>query len=70
MPIIGNIMKRGRQAIPEAMIFAFPPPAIFGLGTTGGFELRVEDQKGTNLAEQLQQVVDEMVEAGNKPSRA
>ena len=66
MPILGHIMKEVRS-IPEAMIFAFPPPAIMGLGTTGGFEMRVENQGGTNLVE-LQQVVDEMVRAGNAQS--
>ena len=66
MAILGHVMKEV-QSIPEAMIFAFPPPAIMGLGTTGGFELRVENQGGSNLAE-LQQVADEMVRAGNAQS--
>ncbi|WZO97385.1 multidrug efflux RND transporter permease subunit [Isosphaeraceae bacterium EP7] len=52
------------QKIPEAMIFAFPPPAIMGLGTAGGFELKLEDKGGTGLAE-MQQVAEEMVRDGN-----
>ncbi len=63
MAILGHVMKEV-QSIPEAMIFAFPPPAIMGLGTTGGFEFRVENQGGSSLAE-LQQVADDMVRAGN-----
>jgi len=66
MAILGHVMKEV-QSIPEAMIFAFPPPAIMGLGTTGGFEFRVENQGGSPLAE-LQQVADEMVRAGNAQS--
>jgi len=66
MAILGHVMKEV-QSIPEAMIFAFPPPAIMGLGTTGGFEFRVENQGGSSLAE-LQQVADEMVQAGNAQS--
>jgi hydrophobe/amphiphile efflux-1 (HAE1) family protein len=30
------------SAIPEATIFAFNPPAISGVGTTGGFDFRLE----------------------------
>ena len=64
--ILGHVMA-GVQSIPEAMIFAFPPPAIMGLGTTGGFELRIQNKDASSLT-QLQQVVGEMVEAGNSQS--
>jgi HAE1 family hydrophobic/amphiphilic exporter-1 len=50
--------------IQEAMAFVFPPPAIMGLGNTGGFQFQLEDRGGGGLAE-LQQVVDEMVLDGN-----
>jgi len=33
-------------AIKEAFIAVFPPPAILGLGTMGGFKLQVEDRTG------------------------
>ena len=36
-------------------IFAFPPPAIHGLGVAGGFQMQVEDRGGVGLDE-LQQV--------------
>ena len=43
------------QQIREASIFAFPPPAIQGLGVAGGFQMQVEDRGGVGLDE-LQQV--------------
>jgi HAE1 family hydrophobic/amphiphilic exporter-1 len=64
--ILGHVMGAA-QSIPEALIFAFPPPAIMGLGTAGGFEMKLEDRGGTGLAE-VQQVVDEMVRDGNAQS--
>ena len=55
------------EKIPEAMIFAFPPPAILGLGTAGGFELRIEDKGDVGLTA-LQQMTDEMVTDGGTQS--
>jgi len=61
--ILGHIMMEV-QSIPEAMIFAFPPPAIMGLGTAGGFELKLENRDNISLTE-MQQVADEIVRDGN-----
>ena len=36
--------------ISDAFCLAFSPPAIHGLGHTGGFELRLQDRGGTGLA--------------------
>jgi len=33
-------------AIPEARLVAFPPPAIPGIGTAGGFDVMVQDRTG------------------------
>ena len=41
--IAGKIMMK-LGGIQEARAFMFPPPAIMGLGTVGGFELEVEDR--------------------------
>ncbi len=38
-------------ALPEANIFAFPLPAISGIGTTGGFEFVLQDNLGRSPAE-------------------
>jgi HAE1 family hydrophobic/amphiphilic exporter-1 len=61
--IIGNLYMQFNQ-VREAMIFAFPPPAIMGLGVAGGFEMQLQDRGGVGLAE-LEQVLHEMVAAGN-----
>jgi len=61
--IIGNLMGQFQQ-VREASIFAFPPPAIMGLGVAGGFQMQVEDRGNVGLRE-LQQVIDELVRDGN-----
>jgi hydrophobe/amphiphile efflux-1 (HAE1) family protein len=35
--------------IQEANIFAFPPPAIMGLGTAGGFTMQIQDRNNLGL---------------------
>ncbi len=52
--------------IPEATVIAFPPPAIQGLGVSGGFQMQILD-KGVGL-ETLGKVTEEMVQAGNAQS--
>ncbi len=64
--ILGSLYMSTSQ-IPEAIVFAFPPPAIEGLGQTGGFEFRLQDRANLGL-EQLQQVADEIVRDGNAQS--
>ncbi|WP_397568074.1 efflux RND transporter permease subunit [Schlesneria sp. T3-172] len=59
--ILGNLMGQF-QSVREAMILAFPPPGIRGLGVAGGFEMKIEDRGGVGLPE-LQSVVQEMVHA-------
>ncbi|MEJ2702812.1 MAG: efflux RND transporter permease subunit, partial [Sedimentisphaerales bacterium] len=36
-------------AVPDALILAFTPPAIRGLGRSGGFELQLEDRGGAGI---------------------
>jgi HAE1 family hydrophobic/amphiphilic exporter-1 len=38
-----------RATIPEALVFAFPPPEIAGLGTSGGFSLYLQDREGQDV---------------------
>ncbi|HWL11230.1 MAG TPA: multidrug efflux RND transporter permease subunit [Planctomicrobium sp.] len=64
--ILGHLYMTASQ-IPEAIVFAFPPPAIEGLGQTGGFEFRLQDRANLGL-EQLQAVADEIVHDGNAQS--
>jgi len=43
--ILASVRQKLRD-IPEAMVLAFDPPSIPGLGTFGGFEFQVEDLTG------------------------
>jgi HAE1 family hydrophobic/amphiphilic exporter-1 len=45
--------------IQEAMIFAFTPPPIMGLGTAGGFEMQIQDRNHLGL-DTLQQTTNEI----------
>jgi hydrophobic/amphiphilic exporter-1 (mainly G- bacteria), HAE1 family len=53
--------------VPGAVIVAFDPPAIEGLGVAGGFTMEVQDRGNVGLQE-LSQVADAMVQAGNAQS--
>ena len=48
--ILGKIRGQYAGRIKEAVALIFPPPSIRGLGTTGGFQLQLED-KGAGLQE-------------------
>ncbi|TGV19795.1 multidrug efflux RND transporter permease subunit [Pseudoalteromonas sp. MEBiC 03607] len=54
-------------AMPDAQIMAFNPPSIPGLGTSAGFEFRLQDSEGREPAE-LAQVLNGLVyEANQRP---
>ena len=53
--------------IEEAIVFAFIPPAIDGLGSSGGFQMQVQDRQDIGLAE-LQAITDEMLADGDAQS--
>ena len=53
--------------IEEAIVFAFVPPSIDGLGSSGGFQMQVQDRQGIGLAE-LQSITDEMLADGDAQS--
>jgi len=42
-------VNRKLAALPEAQVFAFPPPAIPGIGQAGGFDLMVQDKAGQTV---------------------
>ena len=54
-----------RQEIPEAIAFAFGPPAIPGLGTAGGFTLMLQD-RSSGTVEQLTETFDKFAAAARK----
>jgi len=57
-------LNRDLSTIKEAIAFVVIPPPIRGLGQAGGFQMMVEDRKGNDL-ETLQNVTNQLVEAGN-----
>ncbi len=54
-------LNKGLGSLSEAIAFAFPPPAIPGIGTSGGFTFILEDRAGKDLsflAEQTNRFLD------------
>src|SRR5258708_14770515 len=47
--ILKSINGRLASEVPEAMAFAFSPPAIPGLGNSGGFSLWLQDRSGWSV---------------------
>ncbi len=62
--IKANISKQ-LAGLTEGLAFAFPPPAIPGVGTSGGFQFILEDRAGKDVAF-LAQNVKTFVEAARK----
>ncbi len=64
--ILDELRKRF-ATIEDGVTFAFPPPAIRGLGVAGGFQMQIEDRGNIGLTA-LQKVAQEMVQDGNSQS--
>ena len=64
--ILANLQQQFFQ-IQEAIVFAFSPPAITGLGVAGGFQMQLQDRADVGL-EQLQSMVQEIVHDGDAQS--
>lgn len=60
-------LRRQFAQIEEAIVFAFAPPAIDGLGNASGFQMQVQDTRGIGLS-QMQILADEMLHEGNGQS--
>jgi len=63
--IVRTLNAKMRSEIPEAMGFAFGPPAIPGLGTAGGFTFMLQDRSGGTV-EQLSEMLDKLTLAARK----
>ena len=63
--ISARLLDRCRTDVRGAIVTAFGPPPIDGLGTTGGFKLIVED-RGNLGAGALQRVGDQIADRGNR----
>ena len=57
-------LRREFSKIQEAVVVAFPTPALPGLGVTGGFDFMLQDRAGVGLS-QLQKMANELVADGN-----
>jgi HAE1 family hydrophobic/amphiphilic exporter-1/multidrug efflux pump len=61
--LVGELfMKTGH--IKEALVLAFPPPPIFGLGTAGGFELYLQN-RGEGGSVRMAQVLGQFLQKAN-----
>jgi len=63
-------LNRELARMPDGLAFSFPPPAILGVGTSGGFTFVLEDRAGKDvqfLAENLQKF---MAAASKRPEIA
>jgi len=47
--ILGAV-RRQVSRIPDALVLAFPPPPVRGVGNAGGFKLQIEDRRSAGLA--------------------
>ena len=64
--IVATLQKRF-HSVQEAVVFAFVPPPIDGLGASGGFQMEVLDQGGAGY-EQLQATAEDLVQTGRGQS--
>jgi multidrug efflux pump len=64
--IAERLRARLAAEVPEALTVVFGPPPIFGLGSSGGFKLIVEDRSGAGLSE-LQRQAERLI-AASRPN--
>ena len=60
-------LRRRMNGIQEAIVFAFLPPAINGLGVSGGFQMQLQDRSDVGF-DLLQQIATETVQDGQAQS--
>jgi HAE1 family hydrophobic/amphiphilic exporter-1 len=63
--ILANLNRELAAQVPEAMAFAFMPPSIPGLGSTGGFSFWLQDRSGGTV-DFLDQNLQRFLEAARK----
>jgi HAE1 family hydrophobic/amphiphilic exporter-1 len=63
--LMRSLNQRMGKEIPEAIAFAFGPPAIPGLGTAGGFTFMLQDRSGGTVT-QLSEMLDKLTMAARK----
>jgi HAE1 family hydrophobic/amphiphilic exporter-1 len=65
--VIGRLNGRLAGEINEAIAFGFPPPAIPGLGSSGGFSMWIEDHGGGDVPYLAKQVAEFTAAARKRP---
>jgi len=68
--ILAKINARVRAEIPEALVIAFPPPPVSGIGNAGGYKLFIQDRGNAGLDELQTQAFTMMVKANQTPGLA
>jgi HAE1 family hydrophobic/amphiphilic exporter-1 len=63
--VIRRLNRQFRMEVNEALAFGFPPPAIPGLGTAGGFSMWLQDRSGGDV-EFLSANLQKFIEAARK----
>ena len=63
--IAAQLQETIQAEVPEGVISIFGAPPVEGLGTAGGFKLMIEDRRGDNGLDALQDVGKQVVDAGN-----
>src|SRR5271165_1591113 len=63
--LMRSLNQKMKSDIPEAIAFAFGPPAIPGLGTAGGFTFMLQDRSGGTVT-QLSEMLDKLSLAARK----
>jgi hydrophobic/amphiphilic exporter-1 (mainly G- bacteria), HAE1 family len=63
--MVRSLNQNLRKEIPEAIAFAFGPPAIPGLGTAGGFTFMLQD-RSSGTVQQLSDTLDKLSAAARK----
>src|SRR5258708_1592056 len=68
--ILAKVNARVRAEIPEALVIAFPPPPVAGIGNAGGYKLFIQDRGNAGLDELQTQAFTMMVKANQTPGLA
>ncbi len=68
--ILAKMNARVRAEIPEALVIAFPPPPVAGIGNAGGYKLFIQDRGNAGLDELQTQAFAMMIKANQTPGLA
>src|SRR5947199_3142041 len=68
--ILAKINARVRAEIPEALVIAFPPPPVSGVGNAGGYKLFIQDRGNAGIDELQTPAFAMMVKANQTPGLA